>query len=143
MTNCIFYLLLLNLYFIQGLRILVQSDRHPEYLDTRVENYIQQLKQNLEVSMYKIVIVSPLLVCGLISLTFTFDIISSWRDSSHFYNLSSERYCTSYHPRPLLRQLTTQRWVCAMCSQLLRWKLAALYDLPFLIAQYFYCPNIL
>jgi len=33
---------------VQGLRVIVQSDRHPEYLDERVENYIQTLKDTLQ-----------------------------------------------------------------------------------------------
>ena len=32
----------------QGFRIIVQSDRHPAFLDTRVESFIKELQESLE-----------------------------------------------------------------------------------------------
>ncbi|CAH2101005.1 unnamed protein product [Euphydryas editha] len=33
---------------VQGLRIIVQSDRHPEYLEERIENYIKGIEEHLK-----------------------------------------------------------------------------------------------
>ena len=34
---------------VQGLRIIVQSEKHPEYLDTRIEEYIANQLEKLKV----------------------------------------------------------------------------------------------
>ncbi len=32
----------------QGIRFIIQSDRSPEYLDERIENFVSVVKENLE-----------------------------------------------------------------------------------------------
>ena len=55
--------------YIYVFRVIVQSDRHPEYLDTRIEEYLGNVKEKLEVKSFYLQYF-PLIITG-INLIFT------------------------------------------------------------------------